>query len=264
MGFTHRRSCLSLVGVVSYEPATAEPPSAHDCPGRRLVPQPALCWAASAIVARFASYPLLGAVLIGQTLFLLMLTLAFLRLIPLDADHSAFQDGAPPSVVIARMEQTRIRLLTIELISGGIVLLFGLILAVFSATSWRLLPLAGTIIMVPLGFTLIAHSFTLIHRRSAYEYARIAGTPATAQVLKVTNTRTNVPSPFFDRARIYMLDIEVMPPSGAPYRITLRQPLRTHPSNMPAAGATIPVKYLPDQPQVVAVLLDPEDRVIEA
>jgi len=37
---------------------------------------------ASAIVARFASYPLLSAVLIGQTLFLLMLTLAFLRLIP--------------------------------------------------------------------------------------------------------------------------------------------------------------------------------------
>jgi hypothetical protein len=33
---------------------------------------------------------------------------------------------------------------------------------------------------------------------------------------------------------------------------------------MPAAGATIPVKYLPDQPQVVVVLLDPEDRVIEA
>jgi hypothetical protein len=220
---------------------------------------------AAAILTPFArNFPLLGVVLIGQILLLMMLILALMRLIPLDADHPSFQDGAPPPVVIARMERTRIRLLTIELISGAIILLVGIILLGFASINWHPLLLAGTIIMAPLGFTLIGHSFTLIHRRSAYEYARLAGTPATARLIKVTNLRRRVPSPSFDRARIYALDIEVMPPSGAPYRITLRQPIRQHPSNMPRAGATIPVKYLPDQPQVVVAMLEPEDSLTEA
>jgi hypothetical protein len=217
---------------------------------------------ASTIVASFTkNFPLLGVVLIGQILFLLMLILALTRLVPLDADHPAFQDGTPPAAVITRMEQTRTRLLTVEIINGAIVLLVGIILLVFGSTNWHPLLLAGTIIMVPLGFTLIGHSFTLIHRRSAYEYARLAGAPATARVLKVTNTGWGVPSRSIDRARIYELDIEVLPPSGAPYRITLRQPIRKHLRNMPPVGATIPVKYLPDQPDVVVALLDPEDRV---
>jgi hypothetical protein len=217
---------------------------------------------ATAIVASFAkNFPLLGVVLIGQIFFLLMLILALTRLVPLDADHPAYQNGAPPAAVIARMEQTRTRLLTVELSGGAIILLVGIILAVFSATTWRPLFLAGTIIMLPLGFALIGHSFTLIHRRSAYEYARLAGMPATARVLKVTNTGWNVPSRSIDPARIYVLDLEVMPSSGAPYRVTLRQPIRKHSSNMPPVGATIPVRYLPDQPEVVVALLELEDRV---
>ena len=217
---------------------------------------------AAAVLTLFGIYfPLLGVVLIGQILFFMMLILAFMRQIPLDANHPAFQDGAPASVVIARMEQTRLRLLTIEPIGGGVILLLGLILAVFSAMSWHFLPLVGTIIMLPLGFTLIAHSFTLFHRRSEHEYARLAGMPATARVVNVARTGWGVPSRSFDRARIYVLDIEVMPPSGAPYRVTLHQPIRSHPSNMPPVGAMIPVKYLPDQPQVVIAMLEPEDAV---
>jgi hypothetical protein len=216
---------------------------------------------AAAVVTSFTkNFPLLGAVLIGQALFLLMLILAFTRLVPLDADHAVYQDGAPPAAVIARMERTRTRLLAVELVSGAIILLVGIILAVVSALRWQPLYLAGTIVMLPLGFALIGHSFSLIHRRSAYEYARLAGTPATARVLKVTNTRQKVLSRSIDRARVYILDVEVMPPSGTPYRVTLRQPIRTHPLSMPPVGAKIPVKYLPDQPAVVVALLDPEDR----
>jgi hypothetical protein len=217
--------------------------------------------AATSILMSFTkNYPLLGAVLIGQVVFLLLLVLLVTRLVPLDADHPAFQHGTPPAAVIARMEQTRNRLLTVELIGGAIVLLMGLILSMFSAASWHPWLLAGTIIMLPLGFALIGHSFTLLHRRSAHEYARLAGTPASARVLKVTNTGWRIPSRSFDSARIYMLDIEVMPPSGAPYHVTLRQPIRTYPSNMPPVGGKIAVKYLPNQPDVVIALLDPEDR----
>jgi uncharacterized membrane protein len=216
---------------------------------------------ATAILTLFTkNFPLLGLVLIGQAFFLMMLILAATRLVPLDADHQAFQDGRSPAAVIARMEQTRTRLLMAELVSGAITLLVGIIFAVVSTLRWQPLFLAATIIMVPLGFALIGHSFTLRHRRSAYEYARLAGTRASARVLKVTNTGWSIRSRSFDSARIYMLDIEVMPPSGAPYHITLRQPIRKHPSIMPQVGATIPVKYLPDQPDVVVALLDPEDR----
>jgi hypothetical protein len=157
------------------------------------------------------------------------------------------------------MEQTRTRLLRVELIGGAIILLVGIVLAVFSSLSWQPLFLAGTIIVLPLGFAVIGHSFSLIHRQSAYEYARLAGTPATARVLKVTNTGWSVHSRTIDRAQIYLLDIEVFPPLGAPYRVTLRQPIRRHPSNMPPVGATIPVKLLPGQPEVVVASLEPGD-----
>jgi hypothetical protein len=216
---------------------------------------------ATALLTSLAkNFPLLGVVLIGQALFFLMVLLGLTRLVPLDADHSTFQEDMSPAAVIARMEQTRTRLLTVELVGGAIILLLGVILAVVSASNWQPVFLASTMIMVPLGFALIGHSFSLFHRRSAHEYARLAGTPAAAKVLSVTNTRWNVLSRSIDPARIYVLDLEVVPPSGVPYRATLRQPIRRHPRSMPTAGATIAVRYLPDQPEVVVALLDLEDR----
>ena len=220
---------------------------------------------ASAAIAPFDFPPLVGVLLIGQTLFFMMFTPGIARLTPLDADHPSYQNGAPVAAIIARMDQTRRRLLAIDMVAGAISLLLGIVLLVWfemqlpGLTKERLLSLIASLIALPLGVALIGHSFTLLPRRSAYEYARLAGEPATAIVLKVTKTAGKRPSRTFDPARFYILELQVMPAKGAPYCITVSQLLRKHSSNMPPVGSTIPVKYLPDQPQVVVALLDPED-----
>jgi hypothetical protein len=71
--------------------------------------------------------------------------------------------------------------------------------------------------------------------------------------------RRQRPSRTFDPAKFYILELQVMPATGALYCVTVSQLLRKHSSNMPPVGSTISVKYLPDPPQVVVALLDPED-----
>jgi hypothetical protein len=164
--------------------------------------------------------------------------------------------------VIARMEQTRRRLLAVEMVAGAISLLLGVVLLVWyemqlpGLTYERLLSLIASLIALPLGVALIGHSFTLLPRQSAYEYARLAGEPATAVLLNVTRTGGKRPSRTFDPAKLYILELQVMPATGAPYYVTVSQLLRKHSSNMPPVGSTVPVKYLPDQPQVVVALLE--------
>jgi hypothetical protein len=65
--------------------------------------------AASLIITSLASFPLLGIVLIGQTILFMMFILGLARLTPLEADHPSYRGGAP-AVIIARMEQIRGRL----------------------------------------------------------------------------------------------------------------------------------------------------------
>ncbi|HXW00510.1 MAG TPA: hypothetical protein VEC93_18980, partial [Anaerolineae bacterium] len=192
---------------------------------------------ASAAIAPFDFPPLAGILLIGQTIFFMMFLLGIARLTPLDADHPSYQDGAPAATIIARMEQTRRRLLAVDIVTGAISLLVGVILLVLfemsvpGITQWRLLLLIASMIALPLGVALIGHSFTLLPRRSAYEYARLAGEPATAIVLKVTKTAGKRPSRTFDPAKFYILELQVMPATGAPYCVTVSQLLRKHSSN---------------------------------
>lgn len=213
--------------------------------------------------ARFLGWPLsFGVPLFGQALFFMAFCYALARRTPLYPDHPSFAHS-PLTTIIARMERTRRRLLVVDLAGGGIAVSLGLSFLVAAGPHTpgeRPLLLVMANVMLALGFALLAHSATLFPRRSAYEYARYAGTPARARLLKVTNTGIGRRLATYDSARLYHLDLEVMPPAGAAYPVTIRQLIRRHPSIMPAVGAVIPVKYLPEQPQVVVALLNPEDR----
>jgi hypothetical protein len=215
---------------------------------------------ASATITALSRPLLLGVALIGQSIFFMMFLLGLARLSKLHVDHPAFL-GSAPAMIIAQMEQTRNRLIIAELAGGALVLLLGSVCVVVTVASdlgsWRPLIFTIGLVALPLGFALIGHSFTLLPQRAAYEYARQAGTSATAQVLGVTRQLGGRPSRSFDRARRYQLELQVQPQGSAPYQVTIEQLIRLHPLNMPAAGSTIAVKYLPDQPHVVVALLEP-------
>lgn len=220
-----------------------------------------LCVAFSSIaIAPFAYLPLLGVILIGQSLFFMGFILGIARLTPLEANHPSFGPDTPAAIIIAKMEQTRTRLIAFDLTLGLTTLLLGSGFLVWGTTNWQPLILAVSLVILPLGFALVGHSFTLFWRQSAYEYARQAGVPATATLLKVTNTGINRPTRMFDPGRLYILELQVIQPTGSPYQVTLRQLIRQHPGNMPPVGSVIPVKYLPDQPQVVVALLNPGEK----
>lgn len=220
----------------------------------------------SIVITPFAWRPLLGVVLIGQTIFFMMIMLGIARLTPLEANHPSFHDGAPAALIIARMEQIRVRFIVGDILAGVIALLLGVVclvlpmLSLADLSNWRPLIFAVSLVILPLGCALIAHSFTLIHRQSAQEYARQRGTLAKAMLLKVTNTGINQLTRAFDKGRLYILELQVVPAIGTPYHVSLRQLIRLHPANMPAIGSMIPIKYLPDQPHVVVALLDPGER----
>jgi hypothetical protein len=218
------------------------------------------------IGARFFAWPLsFGIPLFTQVLCFMALCFALARRTLLYPDHPSFA-GTPSAAVIARMERTRVRLLAVDLAGAGIAIGLGLVFLIWaSANPAREQPLLWAIACVTLAltFALLAHSTTLYSRRSEQEYVRHAGTPASARVLKVTNMRVRQRAPSYDAARLYVLDLEVMPLTGAAYQVSIQQLIRTHPAQMPAVGATIPVKYLPEQPQVVVTLLNPEDRAPE-
>jgi MFS family permease len=224
---------------------------------------------ASALFPALSRPLLFGVALCIESMFFMMFLLGLARLGKLHADHPAFL-GSAPAIIIAQMEHTRSRLIMIDLIGGALALLLGIacLLAVVVESpaigSWRSLIFTVGLVAMPLGFALIAHSFTLLPQRAAYEYARQAGTPATARVLKVTKLLGSQRSRSYDKARRYQLELEVQPPGGAPYQATIEQLIRLHPLNMPAIGSTIAVKYLPDQPRVVVALLDPEEKALFA
>jgi hypothetical protein len=218
---------------------------------------------ATLISARLLAWPLsFGIPLFGQVLFFMAFCYLLARRTSLYPDHPSFVN-TPPAAIIARMEQTRRRLLVADLVGGGIALGLGIVLIVVAslnpAQAQLLLQLVASV-MLALGCALWAHSATLLPRQSAHEYARQAGTPAMARVLTVTNMRHTQHAPTYDRARLYGLDLEVIPPTGAPYQVSIQQLVRRHPTSMPSPGTIIPIRYIPEQPQVVVALLNPEDR----
>jgi hypothetical protein len=221
---------------------------------------------AGAASARLAWPMWFGIPLFIQVCFFMFLCYSLARRTRLDPGHPNFANTAA-ATVIAQMERTRIRLLAVDLIGGGSAVVLGIIfLIVASPNTPRASPLllAVASVLLALGLGLLFHSITLFPRRSEYEYARHSGAPATARVLKVTNLRVRRPGPAYDAARLYLLELEVQPPMQAPYHATIQQLIRQHPSNMPQVGALIAVKYLPEQPQVVVALVDPEDKLPDA
>jgi hypothetical protein len=209
--------------------------------------------------ARFLEWPFsFGLPLFGQLFFFMAFCFLLARRTAIYPDHPSLAN-ATPSAAIEQMGQVGRRLLRVDLVGGGLSIVLGLTLLV-AALSLPGIPflLAGANTTLALGCALLAHSATVIARQPAQEYVRQKGVRATARILKVTNLHYSQRASTYDRARQYLLELEVMPANGNPYKVTVQQLLLKHPSLMPAAGASIPVRYLPEQPQLVVALLEPE------
>lgn len=217
-----------------------------------------------AILSRFIASSwqvLFGLLLFGQVLFFMAICVLLARLTPLSPDHRSFA-GMSPQATIERMEQLRKQLTAADIIGGILAIGLGIMWMIVAALVPRFAPTISTIAPVLLGFgvALLAHATTLIAHNTTHAYLLHTGVPATARVLGVTNLRKSQRSATYDRARWYRLELEVMPGNEAPYTTSIEQLIRQHPSNMPAPGALIPIRYLPQHPGMIVALLNPEDR----
>lgn len=223
-----------------------------------------LCIGFTALISsQLLTWPLsFGLPLFVAVMCFMAMTYTLARRTRLYPDHPSFA-SMQPAAVIAGMDQTRGRLLVTDVVGGALLIIIGitcLMAANPNSPMGSPLLLATAIVTLALSFALLAHSFTLIPWRSEQEYARHAGVAATARLLDITPLRSVRRLPAFDAARLYRLELEVLPPLGAPYRVTLEQLIRRRRLQMPAVGSLIPVKFLAEQPEVVVTLLDPADR----
>jgi hypothetical protein len=206
---------------------------------------------------RFLPWPFsVGAPLFAQTLFLMGVLYALARRSRVFAQHASHA-AATLHAAIAQMERARVRFLVVDLVLGATAITLGIgLLVLYGRTPlWSQLPAAA----LALGCALLAHAMTLGTRDSVHEYTRHLGVKASARLVGWRRLPYSRMGPTYEPLAAYELDLEVMPASGPSYTVTTTQYLRTHRSNMPKPGATIPVKYLTDRPEVVVVFLDAGD-----
>lgn len=232
----------------------------------------AFCVAIAALIGRWLPWPFSFALpLIVQVVCYVVLCGWLSRLTPLFPDHTAYNPAMPMNMVIAGMDRIRRGMVIVDRGGAAICIVLGVTMltvaglpptSTFLSALYAVQPMtwAAASVFLAMAVALLTHSSGLVYLDTAQMYVFHAGARASARLLGLQAQPFRVGP---ERKRPYQLDLELLPPATPQLRLSIRQMLGIRQRHMPAIGAIIPVKYLPENPRMVVVLLeDQPDEVV--
>lgn len=232
----------------------------------------AFCVAIAALVGRWLPWPFSYALPLMVQVFCYVVLCDWLaRLTPLFPDHSAYNPAMPMTMVIAGMDRMRRGIVIVDRAGAAICIVLGVIMltvaglpptTTFLSALYAVQPItwAASSVFLAMAVALLAHSSGLAYLDTAQMYVFHAGVRATARLLGLQAQSFRVGP---ERKRPYQIELDLLPPAAPQLRLSIRQLLGIRQRHMPAIGAIIPVKYLPEDPRMAVVLLEePPDAVV--